>query len=168
MYDEGSPVIESPLSYATSIHDMLLQSWGGKIRVFPAAPEKWCDVAFQHFRAQGAFLVSAKKVQGQTQFVKIESLEGSPCIVQTDISDPRFYINGEEITGSDLIHKDDKDFYEIALKKGVSVIITPVALNQADMEIKPIPLEDADRNLFGLSEKTTRLPGHMYYYPEKD
>lgn len=30
--------------------------------------------------------------------------------------------------------------------------------------IKPIAVSDADRNLFGLSEKTKRLPGHQYYF----
>lgn len=30
MYKEAGPVIETPLSGAQCIHDMLLQSWGGK------------------------------------------------------------------------------------------------------------------------------------------
>ena len=64
MYAEGNPVIESPLSFATCIHDMLLQSWGGIIGVFPAAPTLWGDVAFHQFRTQGAFLVSAKRKGG--------------------------------------------------------------------------------------------------------
>lgn len=38
MYRESGPVIETPLSGAQSMHDMLLQSWGGKVRVFPAVP----------------------------------------------------------------------------------------------------------------------------------
>ena len=46
LYRESGPVIETPLSGAQSIHDMLLQSWGGKIRVFPAVPDAWQDVAF--------------------------------------------------------------------------------------------------------------------------
>lgn len=45
LYRESGPVIETPLSGAQSIHDMLLQSWGGKIRVFPAVPDAWQDVA---------------------------------------------------------------------------------------------------------------------------
>ena len=65
MYAEGNPVIESPLSFATCVHDMLLQSWGGKIRVFPATPNQWTDVAFHQFRAQGAFLVTAKQEGGR-------------------------------------------------------------------------------------------------------
>ena len=72
MYAEGNPVIESPLSFCTALHDMLLQSWGRKdnvIRVLPACPKVWPDLAFHQLRGQGAFLVSAKRQAGKTQFV---------------------------------------------------------------------------------------------------
>ncbi len=46
MYKESGPVIETPLSGAQCIHDMLLQSWGGKIRIFPAIPDAWKDIAY--------------------------------------------------------------------------------------------------------------------------
>ena len=38
LYAESGPVLESPLSAAQCVHDMLLQSWGDKIRIFPAVP----------------------------------------------------------------------------------------------------------------------------------
>lgn len=161
MYSEGkgNPVIESPLSYATSIHDMLLQSWEGKIRVFPASPKRWKDVAFNNLRTQGAFLVSAKKIKGKTEFVVIKSLKGNECIVQTDIENPRFYINGKPISS-----KKSKDgFYNIDLKKDESVIITSKLLKETDLTIQELPKTEADENLFGYSKKTKRLPGHQYY-----
>jgi len=163
MYAEGNPVIESPLSFATCIHDMLLQSWGGKIRVFRGAPEKWDDVAFKDLRTQGAFLVSAKKKAGVTQFVAVKSLIGSPCFVQTDIPKPKLYINGK-LTKPNQVRVGEDGMYEIALKKGDSVTFTPIALEKTDLRIQPIPVDEADHNLFGLSEKTTRLPGHKFYY----
>jgi hypothetical protein len=162
MYAEGNPVIESPLSFATCIHDMLLQSWGGKIRVFPAAPKLWGDVAFRNFRTQGAFLVSAKKKNGVTQFVRIESLVGSPCFVQTDIPNPKIYINGKSAKKRDV--RVDDGMYQIALKKGGSVIFTAAPLEDTDLNIQPIPVSEAESNLFGLSKKTERLPGHQHYY----
>ncbi len=166
MYAEGNPVIESPLSFATCIHDMLLQSWGGKIRVFPAAPKVWGDVAFKDFRTQGAFLVSAKKKGGVTQFVQVKSLAGSPCFVQPGIPKPDICINGvpakkkqvEVLAGG---------MYQIELAKGDSVTFTPVPLEKADLSIEPIPVDEAGVNLFGLNDKTTRLPGHQYYYKER-
>jgi hypothetical protein len=78
----SNPVIETPLSAANAISEMLLQSWGGKIRIFPATPDKWQESAFDQLRTQGAFLVSAVRKNGQTQWVKIKSLAGEPCIVK--------------------------------------------------------------------------------------
>ena len=163
MYAEGNPVIESPLSFATCIHDMLLQSWGGRICVFPAVPEQWPDVAFRNLRTQGAFLVSAKKKAGVTQFVTVESLVGSPCFVQTDIPKPKIYING--IAGDkQQIRQRESGVYEVVINRGDRVAFTPVELDEADLTIEPIPVSKADRNLFGLSDKTSRLPGHAFYY----
>ena len=162
MYAEGNPVIESPLSFATCIHDMLLQSWGGKIRVFPGSPKKWADVAFKDLRTQGAFLVSAKKKAGVTQFVTVKSLIGSPCFVQTDIANPKIYINGEPIKKRQVRVEDE--MYEVALKKGDTVTFTPIAMEKTDFNVQPIPVSADEHNLFGLSEKTARLPGHRHYY----
>jgi len=163
MYAEGNPVIESPLSFATALHDMLLQSWGGKIRVFHGTPKKWADVAFQHLRTQGAFLVSAKRKAGVTQFLTVESLVGSPCVVQMDIPNPKIYINGVPAPAT-KVRCTKTDCYEIALKAGEAVLFTPVALEESDLRIEPIPVGEADCNLFGLSKNTERLPGHAYYY----
>ncbi|MEC0228632.1 glycosyl hydrolase family 95 catalytic domain-containing protein [Paenibacillus alba] len=83
MYKEAGPVIETPLAAAEAMQDMLLQSWGGQIRVFPAVPEEWQEAAFEHLRAEGAFLVSAVRSHGETQFIRVKSLAGEPCIFQT-------------------------------------------------------------------------------------
>lgn len=88
MYNEigqWAQCIESPLSGAQSIHDMLLQSWGRTIRVFPAAPGAWGDIAFHNLRAEGAFLVSAQRAGGETQWVRVKSLAGEPCRVKLDM-----------------------------------------------------------------------------------
>ncbi|MDO7172422.1 glycosyl hydrolase family 95 catalytic domain-containing protein [Mariniflexile sp. AS56] len=161
MYSEGkiNPVIESPLSFATSVHDMMLQSWGGKIRVFPASPKKWKDVAFHDLRTQGAFLVSAKKVEGVTEFVSVKSLKGNACIVQVDFENPEFYIDGKSVS----IPETSDGFYTIDLKQNESVIITSKEINKTDLSIQELPKSEAEQNLFGYGKKTKRLPGHDYY-----
>ena len=163
MYAEGNPVIESPLTFATALHDMLLQSWGGKLRVFHGTPKIWADVAFKDLRTQGAFLVSAKKKAGVTQFVTVESLVGSPCVVQIDIPNPKIYINGTAAS-KEQARRTDQSYYEIKLAKGETATFTPVELEKTDLKVEPIPVSEADRNLFGLSKKTERLPGHAFYY----
>jgi len=80
MYTENSsPVIETPLSGARSVHEMVLQSWGDTIRVFPAIPKVWTELSFRDLRTEGAFLVTAKRKAGKTVYVRIESLAGEPC-----------------------------------------------------------------------------------------
>ena len=56
--------------------------------------------------------------------------------------------------------------YEISINKGDRITFTPVALDKTDFDVAPIPINEADHNLFGLNEKTTRLPGHKHYYKE--
>jgi hypothetical protein len=83
MYREAGPVIETPLAGAESIHDMLLQSWGDTIRVFPAVPDAWSEASFHDLRAEGAFLISAVRVGGVTQWIRVKSLAGESCKIRT-------------------------------------------------------------------------------------
>ncbi|WP_328323069.1 MULTISPECIES: glycosyl hydrolase family 95 catalytic domain-containing protein [unclassified Streptomyces] len=86
LYKESGPVIETPLSAAQSLHDMICQSWGGVIRVFPAIPSDWKDVTVHDFRTQGAFLLSAARAGGRTRWVRLYSEAGAPCVLRTDIA----------------------------------------------------------------------------------
>ena len=52
LYSEnGWPTFESPISAARNVLDLLLQSWGKYIRVFPACPTAWADASFHDLRA---------------------------------------------------------------------------------------------------------------------
>ncbi|MEU3338126.1 glycosyl hydrolase family 95 catalytic domain-containing protein [Streptomyces sp. NPDC002144] len=88
-YTEAGPVIETPLSASQSLHDMLCQSWGGVVRVFPAVPSAWADVTLHDFRTQGAFLVSAVRKGGVTRFVRVRSLAGEPLVIRHGLGDGR-------------------------------------------------------------------------------
>lgn len=94
-----------PFFTSRVIQELLLQSWGdGIIRVFPSVPSapQWQNIAFHNFRAKGAFLVSAKRTAGVTQFIQVQSLAGEPCSVQTDMTDPLKLISGCGATFADL------------------------------------------------------------------
>ncbi len=82
MYMEAGPCIETPLAAAASLHDMLLSSWGDRIRVFPGIPSTWKEAVFHDLRTEGAFSVSAARKNGQTRWVRIKSLAGEPCRIQ--------------------------------------------------------------------------------------
>jgi alpha-L-fucosidase 2 len=70
---------EGGLTAAAAILEVLLQSWNGVIRVFPAMPGAWHDAAFENLRAEGGFLVSARRRRGQTTWLRIRSEAGSRC-----------------------------------------------------------------------------------------
>lgn len=65
--------LEGNFAYAAGLQEMLLQSYAGFIEIFPAIPASWNDVSFNQLRAEGAFLVSAKKQNGAVTEVKIRS-----------------------------------------------------------------------------------------------
>lgn len=54
-----------------AIHEMLLQSWGGTLRIFPATPDAWPDASFRDLRAEGGFRVSAERKNGKTTRITI-------------------------------------------------------------------------------------------------
>jgi len=67
-----------------AIHQMLLQSHGmvgvsesEVVRVFPAVSERWADVSFDGLRAEGGWIVSARRSGGRTTRVEIVSPSGS-------------------------------------------------------------------------------------------
>jgi hypothetical protein len=141
-YTEAGPVIETPLSAAASLHDMLLTSWGDKIRVFPGVPAAWRDVSFQNLRTEGAFLVSAVRKNGKTQFIKIESLAGAPCRLATDLKDP---VASENIPLKPL----PNNVLEIPLTKGQSIILRS-ADSPPDLTLTPVAPQQDHLNAYGI------------------
>lgn len=117
MYLESGPVIETPLAAVASLQDMLLQSWGDKIRVFPAIPQDWMNVGFEHLRAEGAFLVSASRQDGVTKWVRIKSLAGEPCLVK-----PGFE-GAFKVKGNHKLTDMGGGVYRIDIKKGQEVTL---------------------------------------------
>ena len=73
--------LEGNFAMAAGAQEMLLQSHRGRIEIFPAIPETWRDVAFAGLRAEGAFLVSAERRNGEVERVEIVSEKGGPCRV---------------------------------------------------------------------------------------
>jgi hypothetical protein len=48
-------------------------------------PAAWQEASFHDLRVEGAFLVSAVREKGQTKFVRVKSLAGEPCLIQSDL-----------------------------------------------------------------------------------
>ena len=68
--------LEGNFAFASGVHEMLLQSHTGIIRVFPAIPSTWKDIRFDRLRARGAFLVSAEMKEGEVKSLSVYSEKG--------------------------------------------------------------------------------------------
>ncbi|MCX5093743.1 Tat pathway signal sequence domain protein [Streptomyces sp. NBC_00365] len=143
MYKESGPVIETPLSAAQSLHDMVCQSWGGIVRVFPALPTAWADLTVHDFRTQGAFLLSAVRSGGVTRWVRLVSEAGAPCVVRHGIAGA---IDVRDGRGRPLRYRAVSDgTIQVALRKDESVLITARG-ERPDLTIAPVrPNADAPR-----------------------
>ena len=145
--ERENPTFESPISSSRCLLDMLLQTWGNVIRVFPAMPTSWKEASFYQLRAEGGFLVSAVRKNGQTQFIHIKSLACAPCILKTDFKGA-FKMEG---SATAKIKKHD-GLVELSLKKGEEVTIyageKPISFSITDIK-KPVD----QMNFWGVKEK---------------
>jgi hypothetical protein len=145
-YAEAGPVIETPLSAARSIQDILLTSWGSTIRVFPGVGKSWPDVTFHKLRTEGGFLVSAVRRGGKTQWIRIESLAGEPCRVKCDMAD----FGALSITSRDIMLKKlGNGVTEVDLRKGEWVLlVSPSA--RPETFIEPVAAQQNRVNSYGV------------------
>jgi hypothetical protein len=142
-----NPTFEATVAAANSIIELLLQSWGDTIRVFPAVPGDWQALSFADLRAQGGFLVSAERVDGRTAWVRIESLAGEPCRLRVpDWSGPL------RIAGSDdfPLEVSEDGSYAIELERGQSITLYPKdQVEPASFTAKALPRAPAEANPYG-------------------
>ena len=110
--------LEGNFAFASAVQEMLLQSHTGIIHLFPAIPSNWKDISFQKFRTNGAFIVSADKVNGEVEKVEIYS-ENSGVL---QLKNPYKSTDFKTIGGKML--KQDSILY-IQMKRGQTVIIEP-------------------------------------------
>jgi alpha-L-fucosidase 2 len=69
--------LEAGSIFEATLNEMLLQSYNGRIRVFPAVPSSW-DVCFT-LHAIGAFTVTSERRSGEILYVAVESRKGGTC-----------------------------------------------------------------------------------------
>ncbi|MCK5280047.1 MAG: hypothetical protein KAK04_15945 [Cyclobacteriaceae bacterium] len=123
------------------LQDMLIQSWGDKIRIFPAVSKEWNDVVFHNLRAEGGFEISAKRKDGKLKWVRIKNNAGGPCLIEAGFEE-KF-----EITGGRMKKVDD-GIYKIDIKKGEEAILY---INRADsFEVAPLKRISDEFNPYGL------------------
>ncbi|HCU37301.1 MAG TPA: hypothetical protein DGT21_18270 [Armatimonadetes bacterium] len=71
--DDIAFTMEASCGVAAGVNDMLLQGWNDTVRVFPAVPAHWRDIAFRELVTEGAFTVSAIRRNGRTASVIVRA-----------------------------------------------------------------------------------------------
>ena len=106
--------LEGNFLAARAVHEMLLQSWGGTIRIFPAVPWKWHRASFKRLRAEGGCLVSAKRENNAAVWFKVEATRDGTVRIRDDFGGrkPRWSRPGVRRSGRDFL---------VPLKAGESV-----------------------------------------------
>jgi hypothetical protein len=93
--------LEGNFAAAAAVQEMLLQSHRDKLLVFPAIPDSWSEVSFRNLRSQGAFLVSARMVEGTVTVVEILSEKGGLCTLVSPFTGEEMHLRmspGETIS----------------------------------------------------------------------
>lgn len=111
------------------ITEMLLQSQGGIIRIFPAYPGELGDAAFFSLRTRGAFLVSAEMRSNVPAYAIIRSLRGNRCTFMN--------VFGDGIRIRDLETGETADFEE----SDGNVVFDTVAGHEYAADTEAAPLE---------------------------
>ena len=118
------PVIEGPAIYLLLVSEMLLQSYHGLIRLFPAFPDDR-NASFKNLRAEGALLVSSAKKDGIVRYVKIKALQTQTFqLLNPWENGTAVYLNGKPVTlehhhsfmlqnGEELILTLEPEYHEI-------------------------------------------------------
>ncbi len=109
--------LEGNFAFASGIQEMLIQSHAGVVEVFPAIPDSWQEVSFEQLRSVGAFLVSAKREEGQVTEVRLFSEQGGKLL----LNDP-FGHSGFESDGLPVAVK--AGLLEVTFNPGEKVVLT--------------------------------------------
>jgi alpha-L-fucosidase 2 len=109
--------LEGNFAFAAGLQEMLIQSYAGFIEIMPAIPGDWKNISFQNLRAEGAFLVTASKKNGNTASIKVKSEKGGKCIVKTDIPIKQVKVHSRELAKISQ-SQDGKTLVEVESKQG--------------------------------------------------
>ena len=111
--------LEGNFAFAAGLQEMLLQSHTGVVRVFPAVPAAWADASFDGLRADGAFIISARRVGGHVREVRVRSEKGGLLRLANPFHEP-ILLDGRPLNPpGEIIEKKMKPGQTIVFSIGV-------------------------------------------------
>jgi alpha-L-fucosidase 2 len=96
--------LEGNFAFASGLQEMLMQSQGGVLQVFPAVPGAWRTASFSGLRAEGAFVVSAFLAGGTVDSVAIFAERGGALRLKNPFTGNRVRVTGARISPETLRH----------------------------------------------------------------
>ena len=138
-----NPCSETYGGLCRMLQDMLIQSWGEKIRIFPGVSENWKDAVFHNLRAEGGFEVSAKKENGRVAWIRIKSIAGEPCLIEPGFKEDFSIIGGK-------MREWKPGIFRLDIKKGEEAFIFENGIE--DFKLEPVENNPAEYNYYGLNQ----------------
>gem|GEM_PF-396474 len=143
MYMEAGPVIETPLAAAQAIHELLLQTRGNDVLVFPAVPTYWQDVSFRNLRVPGAFLISAYRERGALTYLSVKSERGGHIRLRS--TNVAALANAGKVTSKGKVI--NRDTIDVTLRAGQTLALGTEPRGEHGWAVAPAP--DQVANPFG-------------------
>ncbi len=150
-YAYQAMTLEAGFCAVAAIMEMLLQSWGGRVRVFPAIPEFWKDAYFHKLRAEGAFLVTSKLKDRRVEYVIIESEAGNVCEVVNPFNEAEVSVINMK-TGKERILSGG--ILKFETEKGGAYLLKPSSkpLTEIDLSYMSFERGPSEKNWFGVKK----------------
>ncbi|MCM8761824.1 MAG: hypothetical protein NC905_00710 [Candidatus Omnitrophica bacterium] len=128
------PVLENTSAYLMVLTEMLVQGYGGIIRLFPGWKEGK-PASFRNIRVEGGFLVFSSYNGKEVIFCRIKSLKGGKVTLKSPWKEIFISHNG----GKNFAEvKGEKGYIPIKMKEGKEIILSPV------LEYRKPPLFNKD------------------------
>lgn len=122
LFDSHSPFqIDGNFGYTAAVTEMLMQSYGGKIRLLPALSPYWVDGSIRGIKAEGNFEVDEVWKESKLTEAVIKSGSGKDCVVNyANIADAE--INDAEGNKVEFTRLDDNNIKFPTVAGGVYTI----------------------------------------------
>lgn len=148
--DDGNGVFETNGNVITSINESLLQSYDGRINVFPATPtnEPTFKAKFS-LLAKGGFLVSSESENNETKYVGIKSLYGNTVVIDNPWKKEEFQVR--RVSDNVILTTTKNDFvsFETIAKEVYIVERTKILLSSFKFETLKGIKNKAQKSLLG-------------------
>ena len=140
------------MAAVAAVNEMLLQSWGGRIRVFPACPSHWRTVRFDKLLAEGGLEVSAVRLEGRTVGVRLTAKIAKRVQLRNPFGDAGGFV------GDRLIAPDGQNDLILDMSAGEDVWITATqGTDLTTLAEVSVQRPESERNPYGLKHLTAEL-----------